>query len=68
MMMKKVRRANAHPLNVMATKDRIRTWRTKARTSGMTLREWVTRTLDSAPILRVDVKQVDEAKDAKDAR
>jgi hypothetical protein len=56
--MKKVKRTNSHPLNVMATKDKLHTWRTKARTSGMTLREWVTRTLDSGPVLRVDIRPV----------
>ena len=52
----------------MTTKEQFRAWRSKARTSGMTLREWVTRTLDSAPVLRVDVKPVEAAEAAEDAR
>lgn len=57
-MAKKVKRTNSKPMHVMTTKERLRTWQAKARASGMTLREWVTRTLDSAQILRVDVTPV----------
>lgn len=64
-MAKKVKRRHSQPLQVMTTKERLRTWQSKARTSGMTLREWVTRSLDSAPILRVDVKPVEAAEDAR---
>ena len=67
-MPKKVKRTHSHPLHVMTTKEQLRTWRSKARTSQMTLREWVTRTLDSAPILRVDVKPVETPEGAENAR
>ena len=57
-MPKKVKRRNSKPLYVMTTKERLRTWQAKARDSDMTLREWVTRTLDSAQVLRVKVTPV----------
>jgi len=58
-MAKKVKRKNSKPLHVMTTLDRFRTWQHRARTSGMSLREWVTRTLDSGPILQVIVTPAD---------
>jgi hypothetical protein len=61
-MTKKVKRTNSKPLYIMTTKERLRTWQTKARESEMTLREWVTRTLDSAQILRIDVTPVQAVK------
>ena len=57
-MTKKAKRVNSSPLQVMTTKAQLHSWQNKARTSGMTLREWVTRSLNSAPVLRIDVKPV----------
>lgn len=59
-MTRTAKRTNDHALHVMTTRKRLDTWRRKARMSGMTLREWVTRTLDAGPIFRVDVKPVAE--------
>lgn len=65
---KRYKRTHSYPLNVMTTKEQLRTWRDKARASRMTLREWVTKTLDSAPLLRVDVKPVEATEGAENAR
>ncbi len=57
---RKQRNRRNQPLHVMTTREQFRVWQGKARASGMTLREWVTRALDSAPIFRVDVTPVEE--------
>ena len=59
-MRKKIKRTNSQGLHVMTTPQRLRTWQNKSVRSGMSLREWVTRTLDAGPVLRIEVKPITE--------
>ncbi len=41
---------------VQSAPKRIRAWKSKAAASGMTLKEWVERSLDVAPVLETTVR------------
>jgi hypothetical protein len=47
------KRARSAPLHIMTTHATLKVWRQRARDSRMSLREWVERSLASAPVLEL---------------
>lgn len=61
---KSVKRTRAAVLHVMTTPAMLKAWRQRARDSGMSMREWVERSLINAPVLKVEIIEVVKAKEA----
>jgi hypothetical protein len=59
-----VKRKRAAVLHIMTTPTTLAVWRRRARESGMSLREWVERSLEHAPALEMRAQPIIQESDA----
>lgn len=50
-----MKRGPGSQLTIVSTPKRLKAWRAKADSSGMSLKSWVEHSLDAAPVLEIKV-------------